>query len=211
MRMFRQTILFVAILFVSAALLQGCGSTPPVRYYTLSSVGSNGPVSRSVSDGSAQYVLGVGPVDIPDYLERPHIVARNGENETVMAEYDRWAGSLKQDISRVLVEDLSSYLQPASSVLSWKRNIPTDYRVAVEITRLDIVPGRAVVTGAHWAVFVKDQKAPRSLQSKRFTELLTSSDFSAIASAVSKTISQLSEEIATDVKTVAHRETRKVG
>src|SRR5512135_1083107 len=91
-----------------AVLLCACGSTAPSRFYTLSPVAVNAPMDRDpLPQGGL--TVGVGPVGIPDYLERPHIVTRNGDNGLDLAEYDRWAGSLKQDIMRVLIQDLTNF------------------------------------------------------------------------------------------------------
>jgi uncharacterized lipoprotein YmbA len=182
-----------------ATILQGCGTTAPARFYTLSPVKEAMTEGRGLADKS-RFTVGVGPVDIPDFLERPHIVTRNSGNEIVIAEYDRWAGSLKQDIARVLVEDLSVYLGPEVSVLSWKRGIPSDWRVAVEVTRLDVTPGREVVLGAQWALFAGDRKAPLELRGKTFTESLGGRDFSPAVTAIGNAVGRLSEEIAGDLR-----------
>ena len=53
-------------------------------------------------------------------------------------------------------------LPPGASVLSSKRNLPTDYMVSVEVTRLDVIPGRAVVLGAQAGELGSPRKAHRS-------------------------------------------------
>jgi uncharacterized protein len=199
--------------FLMTFILFGCGTNPTVHYYTLNSI--NPPQTLLTGEGGdircgdSRCTVGIGPVDIPDYLERPHIVARSSENEAVVAEYDRWAGSLKQDVTRVLIENVSYHLPAGTPVLSWKRNIPMDYRVAVDITRLDIAPGRAVVMGAQWAVFLKDKKAPQVLQNQRFTETVASRDYGEIVSAINRIMLQLSGEIAAGVLHVRGGEGKK--
>lgn len=190
------------ILVSSLAGFFGCSTTPSVRYYTLSSIkqSSNQDVGHSEK---VTYTIGIGPVDIPDYLERPHIVVRNGENETVLAEYDRWAGSLKQDIGRVIAENLSSNLPPGVSVLSWKKTIPMDYRVAVEINRIDIMPGHVIVAAVQWSVFIKDQRAPVILNNRYYTEPFeVGLDYGKAVTVISRIFSKAGEDMAKDIKTV---------
>lgn len=103
----------------------------------------------------------------------------------------------------VLVENLSAVLPQGTSVFSWKRNIPVDYRVAVEATRLDVTPGRAVVLGAQWAIFGKDRKAPFRLHSRIFTEALTGGDFNSAVSGIGKVVCRLSEDIGSDIEAVS--------
>ena len=184
-----------------ALLIQGCASTAQVRFYTLA------PVKEAMVVGSnpaAQplFTVGIGPVEIPDFLERPHIVTRTGTNEMVMAEYDRWAGSLKQDITRVLIEDLSAYLAPEMSVSSWKRGIPPDCRIAVEVKRLDVTPGREVVLGVRWGVFYGTRKVSRKTHGQTFMEPLVENGIGAAVAAIGNAMGRLSKMIADDVREV---------
>ncbi len=190
---------FVAALpVIFAALVCGCATTAPSRFYTLSPVMET-RVQADAASVRTGFNVGVGPVDIPDYLERPNIVTRTGGNELAVAEYDRWAGSLRQDIGRVLIENLSAVLPPGTSVLSWKRNIPVDYRVAVETTRLDVTPGSEVVLEAQWAIFGKDRKVPLRLRTRTFTEALKNNDYDSAVSGISRVVGRLSEDIGSDV------------
>jgi len=182
-----------------AILLQGCASSAPVRFYTLAPVKE--PVaSARESAVRSRFTVGVGPVEIPDFLERPHIVTRSGGNEMIMAEHDRWAGSLKQDMARVLTKDLSAYLAPEASVLSWKRGISPDWRVAVEITRLDVTPGREVVLEAQWVLFSGERNIPLKLRGQTFTESLGEKDINSAVAAIGSAIGRLGKEIAGDVR-----------
>ena len=54
--------------------------------------------------GSPQFSIAVRPVALPDLLERPQLVTRTGETTVSVSDYHRWAGALKKDFSRVLVE-----------------------------------------------------------------------------------------------------------
>lgn len=191
---------FVALSFILlATCLSGCGSTTPARLYSLSPVrGIATP--EEVSANPTRFTVGVGPVEIPDFLERPQILIRNGENGLEMSEYDRWAGSLRQDIARVLVQDLSAFLPPGVTVLSWKRNIPLDYRVAVEVTRLDVGPGHTVLLQSQWAIFCKEPKVPLTIRTATFTEPLEGRDYTTAVSGIGKAVGRLSEAIAADIK-----------
>ena len=67
--------------------LAGClGSSRPARIYTLA------PLQiRNGADSIAPYAtLAVGPIEIPDAIDRQQIVTRTGANELVVAEFDRW-------------------------------------------------------------------------------------------------------------------------
>ncbi len=193
----------IAVLALAlAVLLCACGSTAPSRFYTLSPVAVNAPMDRDpLPQGGL--TVGVGPVGIPDYLERPHIVTRSGENGLELAEYDRWAGSLKQDIMRVLIQDLTALLPPGASVVSWKRGIPVDYRVAVEVTSLDVVPGQSVLLRGQWAIFGSEPKTPLTLRTRTFSEPLVGRDMNVTVMGIGNAVGQLSQAIAADIRAQA--------
>jgi hypothetical protein len=99
----------VPLLAVCFVFLAGCASTAPSKFYTLTPMkAADGPASSVTFEGGS--LLAVGPVRLPDYLDRPQIMTRSEGNEIRMHETDRWAGSLEGDVSRVLIENLSVLL-----------------------------------------------------------------------------------------------------
>jgi uncharacterized lipoprotein YmbA len=78
----------------------------------------------------------VGPITLPKYLDRPQIVTRSGRNPLTLAEFDRWAKPLQDNVSRVLAENLARHI-PTDHILlhPWPRSAPVDYQVAVEHLR----------------------------------------------------------------------------
>ena len=89
-----------------ALVLTGCSSTSPSRFFVLTSQDRlvAGHLQSDVS-------IGVGPIVLPHYLDRPQIVTRTGQNELRLAEFDRWAEPLTENVSRVLTEDLCKLLE----------------------------------------------------------------------------------------------------
>src|SRR5512137_2064475 len=102
-----------------AVILAGCAGSPSSKFYQLNALQNMTSITPDVSREQHQ-AIAIGPVRIPDYLDRPQIVTRAGKNELNLSEFHRWAGSLESDVTRVLVEDLSSFL-PANrfSVVPW--------------------------------------------------------------------------------------------
>ncbi len=83
----------------------GCASSPPARFYLLSAVAPSRTASRS---GSGSLI--VDRVRIPDYLDRPALVRRTGQNRLDVSDIERWGGSLSAMIRDVLSEDLAERL-----------------------------------------------------------------------------------------------------
>jgi uncharacterized lipoprotein YmbA len=84
------------------ALLTGCASSAPLRYYTLSEVP---PATEPTSTVPA---IRVGRVRIPGELDRSELVQRIDATRLKIAEQDRWAAPLDEMIRRVLLADLQT-------------------------------------------------------------------------------------------------------
>ena len=183
------------VLVLLALVLAACGTTHNYRYYTLASV-------PAVPDGSAAdavkvpHILGLGPVTIPDYLDRPQIVLRTSRNELVLSQHSRWAGSLVNDSVRVLEENLDSMLaENGIAVVSWRRGVPNDYRVAVQVSRFDAMAGGTVVLKAQWVIYGKDGKGVLLLRESDVREPVLGSDEDSAVEAMGKALMGLSREI----------------
>ncbi|MGH8760520.1 MAG: ABC-type transport auxiliary lipoprotein family protein, partial [Burkholderiales bacterium] len=73
----------IATIFAAAALA-GCGSVPRERFYTL----STGTALERVVDNAA-YSIVVGPVSVPELVNRPQLVTVLSANQVRIAEQAR--------------------------------------------------------------------------------------------------------------------------
>jgi hypothetical protein len=152
-------------------------------------------------DGSSPHnvVIAIGPVHVPDYLDRPQIVTRSGKNELKLSEFDRWAGSLEADISRVLVENISGF-SPADSlsVVRWtpyaESRVPASLRVQVIVDRFEGTLGHSVQLKAQWTIFGSDGGLLRRKESQ-LTEKVAVSSYNALVAAMSRALGRLSLDI----------------
>jgi uncharacterized lipoprotein YmbA len=94
--------------FLGCCLLLACSSSPPVHYYTLRAIAP----AKLISTASNQVVVRVEPVVIPPELDRRELVTRSGPYNVRIAESDRWAAPLEDQVRRILSDDLSSRLPP---------------------------------------------------------------------------------------------------
>ncbi len=89
--------------------LGGCAGTPNSRFYLLEPLtGAPGPEGTVPLDRAIS--IGLGPVTLPEYLDRPQIVTRTDRNTVLLAEFDRWAEPLSGNVSRTLAENLTYLL-----------------------------------------------------------------------------------------------------
>jgi len=147
--------------------------------------------------------VAVGPLAIPDYLDRPEIVTRAGQNEMRVNEFQRWAGALGGNMTDTVVEDLSVLL-PASrfSVIRWipaaQPNVPIAYRIIVNVMRFDAAPGDTVLLEADWTVYGKETEVLLARKSS-ISRKVGGTDFAELVATMSKAVEDLSREIAAGV------------
>jgi len=190
---------------VFAVILAGCATSPSPRFYQLHSLQDRNPLPSDPSS-SQPIVLAIGPVHIPDYLDRPQIMTRVGDNELKLWEFHRWAESLESDVARVLVDDISGLL-PADhfSVVRWvpylNHQRPASCRVEVFVERFEGTLGDSVVLKAQWIVF--DQESSVLLRKGTLTgELVAGDHHDALAASMSQALGTLSRDIGEGVTSV---------
>jgi uncharacterized lipoprotein YmbA len=184
-------------------VLAGCTSSPSSRFYILSSLATPGPEMKPLP-GERCLSLGVGPIKIPDYLDRPQIVTRVAQDEIALAEFDRWAGNLKDNLTRVLANNLSTLLCTKNiSLFPWVGGIPIDYRIEVEVIRMDGSLGGNVSLEAWWIILSGDKKQVLFAKKSNFTEATGGKDYKSLVSAQSRALEKLSREIAEAIRPLA--------
>ncbi len=182
--------------------LAGClGTSRSSRFYTLEPLQVGDGPGATATDAT----LAVGPVELPDYVDRPQIVTRSGTNELVIAEFERWGGSLDRQISGSLVATLRDRLAPRQiAVVPLKSAVLSSrpaYRMTVSVSRFDGVPGQSVVLQARWELCTQGGGKEESLGVKEasVTEQIDGSGYDALVAAMQRALVRLGEQMADGV------------
>jgi uncharacterized lipoprotein YmbA len=185
----------VALVVGAILMLGGCASQPS-RFYILSPLPS-GETTPPLTSGQQSPTIGVGPVALPRYLDRPQIVTRTGPYELNMAEFDRWAEALDVNFSRVLADDLARLIPSAYVVVfPWPRPTTIDYHVTVEVTDfLSQVGGESLLV-ADWTLFRGEGREALLRRKSRFSAPAGGQGYAAVVAAMSRTVADLSREMA---------------
>ena len=138
------------IIVVLAALAVACASSPTPRYFRLTPAAE--PAAGTGTGTSSRAAI-VGPFQLAEYLDRPQIVTRDGENGVTVADFERWAEPLDANFQSVVTANVARLLgsdrileYPAQTILKPER------RVTGRISRLDVdTQGRAVLE-VQWGV-----------------------------------------------------------
>ena len=190
-----------AFIFVGLALLAltGCPGNAPTRLYVLTAT-TDKPASTS-PEGVA---IGVGPITLPKYLDRPQIVTRVAANSLDQANLDQWGGDLNDNITRVVATNLSNLLATDRvSLYPWKDGAPVDFQVTMDIGRFDQDKDGNAVLNVFWSIVNKDGTVllmRRSSYTQPAGEPASQSDnarpFDAQAAAMSRDLALFSHDIA---------------
>ena len=180
----------------------GCASSPSSRFYLLSSLDTTRPEMKPSAEERC-FSIGIGPINIPDYLNQPKIVTRGGPNELTLAEFDRWAEPFKNNLTRVLAKNLSALLCTNTiAFFPWRGGVPVDYRIEMEVLRLDGSLGGNVSLEAWWRVLSGDGKRMLLSKKSNVDEAVGGQDYKSLVSAQSRALAHLSREIAEAIKTL---------
>ena len=192
----------IGVIFLLCSLvICGCASKSP-NYYVLNSL-QNGAPSAEKAKAENDLTIGVGPVKIPAYLDRPEMATRSALDSLQFAEFDKWAEPLEKNLTRVIAENLATLLSTDRvGVFPWLNSAQVQYQVTVDITQLERMPDGKVILAARWNILGDHGENMLVIESSRFSIPIESAGYEAIASAESRAVEALSREIAAAVKSL---------
>lgn len=178
------------LLAISILALAACGTSPPTNYYRLVPL-----VDKRAPQGKSP-VLGIGPINVAQYLEKPQIITSGEGTRLNLAMFDRWGESLETGVTRVLAINLASLVDTSRVyVYPWRRSEIPDYGLHVNLLQFDVVgnEGRLVL---EWRLSRpgKDQVLAQRLEMYRTTTSQEGADHA--ADILSRLLLQFSKEVA---------------
>lgn len=191
----RHTGRVASIVVLLLALVSCVGSpSPPASFYALS-MEPGTPVAMPEA-----LLLGVGPVSLPDVLERPQIVTQAAPNQLDFSDYHRWGGDLHKNLSRVLAQNLMQRLATDQVVqYPWPVRVRPSLEVAIDFFRFDGVPGQSARLQGVWRLFDDEQDCQLGQYRFEIEEPLQGGSYQDLVSGLSRGAGQLSDQIAREL------------
>jgi uncharacterized lipoprotein YmbA len=175
----------------------GSGTEEQPRLYVLDALI---PVTESEK---LDLSVGVGPILLPERLDRPQILTRSSEHEVAVSDFDRWAEPLEKGFAAVLAEDLSRAIPSDRITLyPWNRSTPVELQVAVVVTRFEREPDGGVTLAARWRLIGPGGWEVRSQQNSSYREAAGDSTDELVA-AMSRTIAAFAQDVAIALRSAA--------
>ena len=183
---------WLAALALALSACFGGGAKP--SFYALSSAGdsTSAPLASKPTLG-----LAVGPIEFPRYLDRPELVTRDRANELIVADAHRWGGSLRDEILRVVADDLGRLLGTSRVVMyPTEPRFKADYRVLLDIREFERVAGGDVVLRVRWTIAAMPNGAAVIVEEIRIAQPVASSSWDDVVAAESAALASLTRQIA---------------
>jgi uncharacterized lipoprotein YmbA len=138
----------LAAVVIAPLALAGCGSDKPTRLYVL-----NATAEQPAAMSSQGVALGIGPITLPKYLDRPQIVMGVSANQLSQANLDQWGGDLNDNMTRVLATNLSNLLgTDRISFYPWSNRAPLDFQITVDVAKFETEADGATVLSVFWSI-----------------------------------------------------------
>lgn len=190
--------LFYVTMLLPALLLNACGSAP-LQFYMLNAESGAPPSHTSLPTGT---VLGLGPIRLPAYLDRPQLVTALSEHEYQLDERHRWAERLDENIARALGLSLARQLGVEQVVrYPWAPRQTIDYQISFDILELHQTAAGQSRMSAQWQL----KKAEQTVAGKRFECSEPAGEGAeANVAAQSRCLTRFSTELADAVRLAAH-------
>ena len=194
---------FIGLILLAALLLTGCrGSTPKTEFYTLSSISQTQTDTKPKTAGQT-VSIGIGPVTVPEVLDRPQIVTRTGPNTLQIDEFHRWAGRLDDDFARVVAQNISQMLATEQvAVFPWDVSFDPRYQITLNIMRFEGRWGKDVLLEVFWKIIDSQKQTALSVQKSVIKEPLPDESYETLIATKSRAIASLSDIIAKKIESL---------
>ena len=183
--------------FLTFLILSCTKNSKPVEYYMLDA--SVGIDNNQTLKGDEGPMIGLGPIRLPEYLDRFQMVVAVSENKYKLIDGHRWAEKLDQNISLALFKTLPAQLGTDRMIrYPWPQRPGVDFQVKIDILELNIdQDGRSQLV-AQWLIKSKD----KTILNKRstFTAQASTTDIDKMVQAQSECLTKLGQEVAVNLR-----------
>ena len=175
----------------------------PARFYVLATLTELGAADET-GDARNRFILGVGPVRFPSYLERSQLATRVAPSRIEYSENAWWAEPPENDFTRTVASNLAMLLQTDRvAVYPWFKIPPFDYIVSMDIVRFEATADGTAVLKVRWAVRDGKSDAYLRMRESNINEPFSAAGADASVEALSRAVGTLSRQIATEIEALA--------
>lgn len=129
----KRIIFFVGL----CSLIAACQHSPKKNYYYLTPQAVAEKSESQNNNGAVLQLIGIGPVEVADYLNRLQIIDNQTDNTLSMSENAYWAEPLDKSIARVISLNLTQLNNSRSFVnFPWRNDSKPHYSLRLRVDNL---------------------------------------------------------------------------
>lgn len=180
------------ILLLAVFLFAGC-SAGSKSFYVLT---AEGPAPTGGGPG-----IGVGPVNVAEYIDRSNLVVAQSANQLGVAENHRWAGDLAAAIGRVTATNLGRRLHTGNvRTYPWSKDGELRYQVTLDIRQLHGAADGYAVIEAGWRAYSLPDGGLKVARTFVDREALETDGYQSLVAAQSRLLCRLADAIAAGLR-----------
>lgn len=180
------------------------------KFFILNPISDGAAAAASPVSATQSLMIGIGPIEFPDYLRRLDVVTRTSANELDLSPDKRWGEPLDRNFARVLSENLSQLLNTQQlERYPWPRRTEVDYQVMVDVLRFETSADGQSQLIARWVI--KDGRTGKDLSaSETHASAPVGSGETGGSAALSSDLATLSRDIAAGITSLKQNSQRTV-
>lgn len=190
-----------------AMTLAGCSSVaktilapqPDItKFYLLTPTADATAAPPAAAQGvGGDFAIGLGPIKLPPYLDRQEVVTRAAPNRLELSRNERWGESLQNGFAGVMARDLAAQTGTGRVILfPWYNTVHIDLQVQIDVYRFETDGTGNAQLSAKWTILDSTGKNILYTVESNLTEPSKPGDTTAAAAALSRTVGDLSGQIA---------------
>lgn len=184
----------LTLIYLCTVMVAGCFRDTPIKFYLLNAELSAPAKQNQTPALSPEPIIGLGPIHIPEYLNRQQMIVGISEYEYRLDENHRWAERLDQNIGRVLEQSLSTQIPYQIVRHPWPLRQRIDFQASVDILKLHLDNNGYSRMSAHWVI--KNREKTFSTKIYECKLPVPKDDFDTLVKLQSECVGKLSHEIA---------------
>jgi len=168
------------------------------KFYLLTPTAGAAPTAPAAAQSvGGDFVIGLGPIKLPPYLDRPEVVTRTAPNRLELSKEDRWGESLQNGFTSVMERDLAAQAGTGRVIIfPWYNTVHVDLQVQIDVYRFETDGQGNAQLSAKWTILDPTNKKILYTAESNLTEPCKPGDTTDAAAALSRTVGDLSGQIA---------------
>ena len=168
------------------------------KFYLLTpTADTTAPPPAAAQSTGGDFTIGLGPIKLPPYLDRPEIVTRAAPNRLELSKDDRWGESLQNGFTSVMARDLAAQTGTRRVIIfPWYNTMHIDLQVQIDVYRFETDGQGNAQLSAKWTILDSTGKNILYTAESNLTQPSKPGDTTDAAAALSRTVGDLSGQIA---------------